>query len=111
MVRFKMIANKIIKFSAIKTVLDIFEIISRDRPIDSVKYASFLFYQNVGVVGNAVRNRVHIFKKMRPMVICAYPIQVVSNFSHVIHIFLLLIKICTRSVFFAYRRHDAEIAP
>ena len=84
-VRLHMMDNDIVQMAAVQGFFNIFKKHSSDSCIDCIKQNSLLVKEQIRVVGNSSRYRIHALKHCQASVVRADPDQVICHFSEAIH--------------------------
>ena len=80
-----MLHHDVVQLALAEHVGNIFKKHLADGLIDRIEQNGLFVHDQVRVVGNALRNRIHAFKHGEPPVVAAYPGDVLVYFSCVVH--------------------------
>ena len=84
-IRLHVLHDEIIQRTSVQAVRHVFKKDLADRGVDRVKQDGFFVQQQIGIVGNAVRNGIDALKQRQTAVVAADPEQVVLNLANAIH--------------------------
>ena len=77
--------DQIVQGTAVEDSLHVGDKLPAHRPVGGVEEDGLLVQQDIGVVGHAVVQGVDVLKQGQPVLVRAYPVQVVSDHTVIIH--------------------------
>ena len=84
-----MVDNHIIKMPSVQHLLHILKEHRCDGGIHRVAQNRLLIQEQIRIIRNAIRNRVHSLEHCQAPVVRSYPVQVVHHFSVTVHVLFL----------------------
>ena len=81
-----MVDDQVVQGTAVEDGLHVGDELPAHRPVGGVEEDGLLVQQDIGVVGYAVVQGVDVLKQGQPVLVRAYPVQVVGDHTVVIHI-------------------------
>ena len=81
--------DKVVELAPGQNVVDVLEEYLADRRIDRVEQDGLVVEQQIGIVGNSVRNGVNALEHGKSAVIPADPPEILQNLADTVHKFLL----------------------
>ena len=84
-----MVDNHIIKMPSVQHLLHILKEHGSDSGINRVTQNRLLIQEQIRIIRNAIRNRVHSLEHCQAPVVRSYPVQVVHHFSVTVHVLFL----------------------
>ena len=85
MVRFHMLEDEVVQFTAFEQVFDVFQEFVTARFIHGIDDTSLFVIDEIGIVRNAFGNRENPFKQFRTEIVAAHPINTIFNFFYTMH--------------------------
>ena len=88
-VRLHVVDDEIVELAPGQNVVDVLEEYLADRRIDRVEQDGLVVEQQIGIVGNSVRNGVNALEHGKSAVIPADPPEILQNLADTVHKFFL----------------------
>ena len=110
-IRFHMVDHKIIQLSATQSMLHILNKLARDGGVHGVHYRRLFIQNDIGIIGNPIRNGEQVFKQGQPAVVSAHPNDIFCDFSRAIHALFLPFHMDLFSQKAGISMHPAGISP
>ena len=84
-VRLHVVDDQVVQGPAVQHGLDVFNELPSHGPVRRVEQDGLFVQQDVGVVADAVVQGMDVFKQGQAVVVGAYPVQVIGNFTDIMH--------------------------
>ena len=86
----EVVDNQPVEAALTQQILQILHHLAADGPVHGVEQHRLLIQQQVGVIADPLGDGMNIFKQMGTVIVGADPVEIVSYFTNVVHISLLL---------------------